>query len=60
MDCFDKNVLKTSKYDTRVQVKKNDQGKLNYTVELPSNLTCEHCVFQVSRIYVIYFIINYF
>jgi len=47
-ECFEKNVLQTSKNRLRVDVKKDDYGEKNYTVLLPPDLTCDHCVFQVS------------
>lgn len=48
-ECLNKNVLNVSKYSKRAAVKKDDYGALNYTVQLPPHLTCNHCVFQVSQ-----------
>lgn len=46
-ECLDQ-ILLTDKFGrTRIPIASNLKGRTNFQLQLPSGLTCQHCVFQV-------------
>lgn len=48
--CLDKRLLTDSNDQTQIYIQRGYFGKIKTTVNLPADLTCKHCVFQVITI----------
>lgn len=45
-ECFAANRLKLVNGEDKFQIKGSETGRYNMTLQLPSGLTCKHCVLQ--------------
>ena len=46
-ECLDENLLEDRQGNTRIRVKKAQKGgQIRFRLQLPKELTCDHCVFQ--------------
>ena len=50
-ECLDKNILSDSSGKTKFFVDRNSKGIVKFEVDLPADLLCNHCVFQVINLF---------